>query len=97
MKTRIIITAAAIIFSISLANAGSKQSTLTFRDSFGRVLTMPMMAEETPDSTPFDTKAEFSRILSDRSQSVFDISALIKAEEEEELPFDLDQVLKNTK
>ena len=97
MKTRIFITAAAIIFSISLASAGSKQRTLTFRDSFGRILTMPMMAEEVPDSTPFDTKAEFGRIRSAGVQNVFDISGLIKPEKEEELPFDIDQVLKSIK
>ena len=96
MKTRSIITAAAIIFSISLASAGSKQRTVNFRDSFGRILTMPMK-EEVPDSTPFDSGAEFNRIRQADSQTIFDLSEIIKPEKEEDLPFDLEEVFQTVK
>ncbi len=95
MKTRILITAAAIIFSVSLANAGSKTRTLTFRDALGHTLTMPMMAEEAAEATPFDTRAEFHRIQANDTIRTFDISKMLKEEKEEELPFDLDSVLQS--
>ncbi len=93
MKTRILITAAAILFSVSIASADSKQRTLTFRDSLGRTLTMPMMSEEATDTAPFDTRAEFMRIRANDASRPFDISTMLKPEREEELPFDLDDVL----
>ncbi len=95
MKTRILITAAAIIFSVSLANASSKARTLTFRDALGQTLTMPMMAEEAAEATPFDTRAEFHRIQANDTIRTFDISQMLKEEKEEELPFDLDSVLQS--
>ncbi len=97
MKTRIIITAAAILFSVTLANASSKQRSLIFCDALGRTLTMPMMAEEAAEATPFDTRAEFYRIHANDTIRTFDISKMLKEEKEEELPFDLDSVLKTIK
>ncbi len=93
MKTRILITAAALLFSVSIASADSKQRTLTFRDSLGRTLTMPMLLEEANDSAPFDTRAEFMRLRANNASRVFDISPMLTPEKEEELPFDLDEVL----
>lgn len=95
MKTRILITAAAILFSVSLANAGSKTRTLAFCDALGQTLTMPMMAEEAAEATPFDTRAEFHRIQANDTTRTFDISQMLKEEKEEELPFDLDSVLQS--
>ncbi len=96
MKTKIFITAAAILFSINLATAGSKERTLSFRDALGRTLSMPVM-EEKAEASPFDTQAEFSRIRSNNISRVFDISTMSKPEVAEELPFDLDAVLKELK
>ena len=96
MKTRIIITAAAILFSVSLANAGSKERTLSFRDALGRTLSIPVM-EEKAEATPFDTHAEFSRIRTSNINQVFDISQMSRPETDEALPFDLDAVLKSIK
>ncbi len=96
MKTRIIITAAAILFSVTMANAGSKERTLSFRDALGRTLSIPVM-EEKAEATPFDTQAEFSRIRTSNINRVFDISQMSKPEAEEALPFDLDAVLKSIK
>ncbi len=96
MKTRILTFAAVIIFSVTLASAGTKQHTLIFHDALGRTLTLPMMAEE-PEAIPFDTTAEFSRIRANDPCNGFDISQMMKPEEEEELPFDLDAVLQTIK
>ncbi len=94
MKTRMIITTAIIIISSTFSFAGSKERTLTFRDALGRTLTMPAMTEEATEAVPFDTSAEFSRIRSLDANRVLDISAMIKPEEEQPLPFDLDKVFK---
>ncbi len=94
MKTRIIITAAAILFSITLANASSKERSLAFRDALGRTFTIPLM-EEKDDTVPFDTRAVFNSIRSNMANQVFDISNMSKPEQEEALPFDPKEVLKN--
>ncbi len=98
MKTRMIITAAIIIISSTFSFAGSKERTLTFRDALGRTLTMPVMTEEATEAVPFDTKAEFNRIRSMDASRVFDLSQMSKPEEEEPLPFYLqDLINKKTK
>lgn len=96
MKTRIIITAAIIIISSTGIFAGSKERTLTFRDALGRTLSMPVMTEEA-ETVPFDTQAEFSRIRSEYANRVFDLSQMSKPEEEEPLPFDLQEVFHSVK
>ncbi len=96
MKTRTIITAAIILFSVVTATAGSKQQTITFRDSLGRTLSIPLVAE-TEEAVPFDIQAEFSRIRTIEVSRIFDISQMMKAEKEEELPFDLDKVFQSAK
>ncbi len=93
MKTRIITAAALILINVTMANAGSKERTLSFRDSFGHILSIPVL-EEKAEETPFDTKNEFNRIRTNNVNRVFDISQMSKSEEEETLPFDLDDVLK---
>ena len=91
MKTRIIITAAIIFISSTGIFASSKERTITFRDSLGRTLSIPVMTEEA-EKVPFDTKAEFSRIRSTDASRIFDLSQMSKPEEEEPLPFDLKEV-----
>lgn len=97
MKTRILITAAIIFISTTLAIAAPKERTITFRDALGRTLTMPVINEEAAETAPFDTRAEFSRIRSNDINRVFDISQMSKPEKEEELPFDLETVFNSAK
>lgn len=97
MKTRIFITAAILLFSISLASASPKTRTLSFRDALGRTFTMPSLIEEAKDTAPFDIQAEFNRIRSEKTRNMIDLSDMIKPEKEEELPFDLDEVLRKIK
>ena len=93
MKTRMILTAAVLFVSLGFAQASSKERTLSFRDALGRTLSIPV-AEELAEPTPFDTSAVFSSIRSSYVNQVFDLSGMTKPEEEEPLPFDLDEVLK---
>lgn len=97
MKTRIIATAAILLFSISLASASPKTRTLSFRDALGRTFTMPTIIEEAQETAPFDIQAEFSRIRSSETAKMIDLSGMLKPEQEEALPFDLDEVLKTLK
>jgi len=90
MKTRIIITAAAIMFSITLASANPNR-TLTFRDAFGRTLIQPIKVEEASDSLPLEVQAEFIRMRQEAANQVFDLTELMKPEVEEPLPFDLNK------
>jgi hypothetical protein len=97
MKTRILITAAIIFFSTTLAISAPKERTITFRDALGRTLCLPVLSEEAAETAPFDTRAEFSRIRSNDINRVFDISQMSKPEKEEELPFDLETVFNSVK
>ncbi len=96
MKTRMIITAAAIIFSVTMASANPNKN-LTFRDAFGRTLIQPIKVEEASDSVPFDVQAEFIRMRQEAANQVFDLSELMKPEEEEPLPFDLNIIFSTAK
>ncbi len=97
MKTRIFITAIVLLFSISLASASPKTRTLSFRDALGRTFTMPTIIEEAQEAAPFDIQAEFSRIRTNETARMIDLTNMIKPEQEEELPFDLNEVLKTIK
>ncbi|MFP4064375.1 MAG: hypothetical protein ACLFN2_07775 [Bacteroidales bacterium] len=92
MKTRIIITAAIIFFTVSIA---SSQSLLKFRTADGVELIQPVQTEEAPDTAP----AFESVIIDCNSPCVsyehFDIAKFSAPEKEEPLPFDLDEVLKS--
>ncbi|GEM_PF-2764055 len=96
MKTRTLITAAIILFSVTMASATPKQFSLTFFDSQGDTFTIPMMAEEA-EATPFDTADGFSQVEDKDTLHIIDISPLIEPEKEEDLPFDLDAVLQTIK
>lgn len=92
MKAKIIIAAASILFSISIAQANPTGTQLTFWDSMGRMLIQPIMAEEATEALPFELETEMEKIRKESIYRVFDISELIKPEVEEELPFDLQKV-----
>lgn len=96
MKTKLMITFAAIIFSAAIAQANPGRN-LTFLDAKGRTLVQPLKADEAPDSVPFDIAATFISVRQDVSQQVFDISELMKPEEEEPIPFDVQAVFKTAK
>ena len=89
MKTRIIITAAIIFFTASIA---SSQSVLMFTTTQGVELTQPVQPEEAPDAAP----ALESEIIDCNSPCVsyghFDVTLFSAPEAEEPLPFDLEEM-----
>ncbi len=91
MKAKTIITAAAIIFSITTAMANPTGTTLTFWNSFGQQLIQPIMPEAA-EAIPFEVAKEVETIRTENTYRVFDLSRLTKPEVEEELPFDLEKV-----
>lgn len=89
MKARIIISIIAVLLSINTVSANPNRM-LVFRDALGRTLFQPVKAEEASEELPEEVRAEFFRIRSEMSCRVFDISGLMKPEEEDPLPFDLE-------
>ena len=90
MKTRIIITAAIIFFTASIA---SSQSVLKFTTTHGMELTQPVQSEEAPDAAP-----ELESVIIDCNSPCvsfkhFDITKFSAPEVEEPLPFNLEEVL----
>ena len=93
MKAKMIITAAAIIFSITSATmANPNETNLTFWSALGQKLIQPIMPEEATDTLPFAVASEVESIRTENTFRVFDLSELTKPEVEEELPFDLEKV-----
>lgn len=97
MKTRMIITAAAIIFSVSFATASSQGKNLIFKDGLGRTLIQPVKPEEACEPLPNEVEACFSSKCQGSASQVFDLSELMRPEEEEPLPFDLKKMFKTAK
>ena len=91
MKAKMIITAAAIIFSITTAMANPTETTLTFWSSLGQKLTQPIMPEAA-EPIPAEVANNSESIRNENIHRVFDLSKLTKPEVEEELPFDLEKV-----
>jgi len=98
MKAKMIITAAAIIFSITTATmANPTETTLTFWNSLGQKLIQPIMPEEAAEPVPFAVANEIENTMQENTYRVFDLSQLTKPEVEEELPFDLEKVYNTVK
>jgi putative heme degradation protein len=97
MKTQLMITAAAILFSINIANANPTRTALKFYDSMGKELIQPFFAEEATNSLPFEIAAEVTKIKKENACRIFDLSELTKPEQEEELLFDLETVFREAK
>ncbi len=93
MKTRILITAALILFTATFVTAGSKQRTLSFRDALGRTFTMSI-TEEKEEPAPFDLGAEFNGHAASR---IFDITPLMKPEKEDEIPAEISEIFNRIK
>ncbi len=92
MKTRIIATLATILISASFISANANTTTLTFYDANGTELTLPLMEEEA-EAIPADLKSLFESAENEPQKHVFDISRYSQPEQEEELPFDLNEEL----
>jgi len=92
MKAKMIITAAAILFSFTATMANPTETTLTFWNSLGEKLYQPIMPEEAAEPIPYAVADEIENIRTDNTYRVFDLSRLTKPEVEEELPFDLQKV-----
>ena len=94
MKTKIIITAAIIFFTASIA---SSQSVLKFQTTTGVELIQPVETEEAPDKAP-ELPSEIIDCNSPcASYEHFDITKFSAPEKEEPLPFDLEEVLRSLK
>ncbi len=92
MKTRIIATIATILISASFITANANTTTLTFYDAQGTELTIPVIEEEA-ETIPAELKEVFASAEFKPHNHVFDITRYSKPEQEEELPFDLSEVL----
>ena len=97
MKAKMILTAAAIIFSITATMANPTETTLTFWNSLGQRLIQPIMPEEAAEAIPFEVASEFESIRTENVNRVFNLSGLMKPEAEEALPFDLEKVYQSVK
>ncbi len=92
MKTRIIATIATILISASFITANANTATLTFYDANGTELTMPVMEEEA-EAIPTELNGLFEPAEEKPHNHVFDITRYSQPEQEEELPFDLNEAL----
>ncbi len=95
MKTRIIITAA-FIFIMGFANA-CNTSYLTFTTSNGVEIKQPIEVEEAEEVIPEMIVEEILKAQTNMAFYHFDIRDYYSPEEEEQLPFDLEAVLKTAK
>ena len=92
MKTLVAITAALLISTASFADGLNKNRTLTFKDSFGRIMSMPLMTEEAAEEMPFDQTEIFNEVKSERNTRIFDISNMSRPESAEAIPAELKQL-----
>ncbi len=97
MKAKMIITAAAIIFSTTATMANPAETTLTFWNSLGQKLIQPIMPEKAAEPVPYTVTSEVENIRNENTYRVFDLRKLSKSEVEEELPFDLEKVYQTAK
>ena len=94
MKTRIIATIASIIISATMITVNASASSLTFYNDHGLELTVPVM-EETAEEIPQEISEIFNTLRTEAEvhMHTFNIQHYSKPELEEELPFDLEEVL----
>lgn len=93
MKTRIMITAAAIIFSISMANANPNRN-LVFTDKLGRALIQPLKAEA-EEEIPAEIQSAFQCQREKAVYQVFDLSDMFTPESEDPIPAEVQKAFKN--
>lgn len=92
---KLIFATALIIFATTFANATAPKRLLTFKDTFGRILTMPAIEEVAQEEAfPFDQPAVFQRAMSETINQVFDISKMSKPETDvDDVPVELKNVI----
>lgn len=81
MKTQNIIAAIILTLStvtVSFANAPGRM--LTFKDSLGRDLTMPVKEEVAVDVLPFEIAAEFQKARWENANRIIDLSTMTRPE-----------------
>lgn len=93
MKTIAIIATALLISTAAFADNSESKRTLTIRDSFGRLLTMPVKVEEASEELPFNARAIFDEVRTKNATQVFDISDMSRPESEEEIPAELKHLI----
>ena len=96
---KLIFTTALIIFATAFASASSPSRLLSFKDSFGKILTIPVTDEKEKEETlPFDHEAVFAKAHSEIINQVFDTSSLIKPEQEvDDIPAELKDLIQGRK
>lgn len=94
---KLIFATALIIFAATFSQASAPKRLLTFKDGFGRVLTMPAYEEEAEKEVfPFDQPALFKKVQSEISNQAFDISKMSKPEAEvDDVPAELRSIINN--
>ncbi len=93
MKAKMIITTIAIALIVNGLTASTFNSTLTFWNASGEELVQPMMMEETIETLPREVRCEFERLRNNRIYETFNISEMMRPEEEEELPYFIKEIL----
>ncbi|MDR4988965.1 MAG: hypothetical protein RG741_09040 [Bacteroidales bacterium] len=92
-----IIIVAVIALSINGLMAHQSESTLKFWNSFGEELIQPVMKEEAIETPPLDIRCEFERLRTRDVYRTFDLSELVRPEEEQELPLYIERILHSAK
>lgn len=92
---KLIFTTALIILATIFAQATAPKRVLTFKDTFGRILTMPAIEETAQEEAfPFDQPAVFKKAQSETINQVFNISNMSKPETEvDDIPAKLKNVI----
>jgi hypothetical protein len=92
---KLIFTTALIIFATIFAQATAPKRVLTFKDTFGRILTMPAIEETAREEAfPFDQPAVFKKAQSETFNQVFDITHMSKPETEvDDIPAELKNII----
>lgn len=95
MKAKMIFTAIAIAISTNGLMANQSEATLTFWNAAGEELIQPLIVEEPAETLPPEVRCEFERLRNNSVYQTFDISKLIRPEEEEELPHYIINILRS--
>ncbi len=95
MKRKMIISAIAVTLSVSGLMANQSESVLTFWNVAGEKLIQPVMVEEQVEELPHEVRCEFERLRNNGAHQIFDISELMRPEEEEELPYFIESMLQS--
>jgi hypothetical protein len=92
---KLIFATALIIFASSFAHATAPKRVLTFKDTFGRILTMPAIEETAQEEAfPFDQPAVFQKAQQENINQVFDVSKMSKPEAEvDDIPVELKNII----